>query len=79
MVLCVLDEHCGKADLGASGLLFYDKWGCDSGRFLSVLDEGGTAKVKESDDIRVLHNLGMAWPWDLVILCGVAKIVVRVT
>lgn len=59
MVLCVLGEHCGKADLEAAGLLFCDEWGCDSGMFLSVLGEGETAKVKESDDIRVLHNLRM--------------------
>lgn len=44
MVLHVFGEACGKADLEAEELLFYDQWGCDSGVFSSVLDEGRTAK-----------------------------------
>lgn len=35
-----------KADLEAAGLLFSDQWGCESGMFLSALDEGRTAKGK---------------------------------
>lgn len=46
MVLRVLGEPCGQADLEAAGFLFCDQWGCDSGMFLSVLDEGGTAKAR---------------------------------
>lgn len=40
----MLGGPCGKADLEAAGLLLSDQWDCESGTFLSALDEGRTAK-----------------------------------
>lgn len=40
----VLSGPYGKADLEASGLLFSVQWSCESGMFLSALDEGRIAK-----------------------------------
>lgn len=68
MVLCVLGEHCGKADLEAAGLLFYDQSGCDFGMFVPVLDEGGTAKGRSRVTTLVsCTTSGWVCPWDLVI------------